>query len=213
MALVAVKIPPTWKNNLVTLRDSLEEEQGTYIVEAIAVLSTTENGQELLEQLPALAEATRANPRSTLEAIAAVAEGEMPTSSAAPEGSTALLPPITVQGRAVPYALLGMVEEILELHRHNPEAARKVLQDAIAARVEPVAKAVEGVSFKITNEYLAADTFPWDNDRSIKIPVDQTMGPWPEAQVKRLEAAIAARPKTMPGGRPTAQGATVLVRV
>jgi hypothetical protein len=70
MAMTAVKIPPTWKDDLVTLRDSLDVDQGAEVVAAIAVLAVTETGQELLAKLGLLAEVLRGNPRSTLEAIA-----------------------------------------------------------------------------------------------------------------------------------------------
>lgn len=150
MAMTAVKIPPTWKGNLVTLRDALDAKQGAEVVAAIAVLTATEAGQELLAQLGPLAEVLRGNPRSTLEAIAAVVEGEYstallpasmiqgkPAPTARPArieptapvaiGNAELPEPQTLIGRIVPYSLVGLLGRILDLAMDDPGRAREAL--------------------------------------------------------------------------------------
>lgn len=150
MAMTAVKIPPTWKDDLVTLRDSLDADQGAEVVAAIAALASTETGQELLAQLGPLAEVLKANPKCTLESIAAVVEGECSTAllpasmiqgSPAPTarpariepaapvaiGNAELPEPQTLMGRVVPYSLVGLLGRILDLAMDDPGRAREAL--------------------------------------------------------------------------------------
>lgn len=150
MAMTAVKIPPTWKADLVTLRDTLDADQGAEVIAAIAALAATENGQELLAQLGPLAEVLKGKPRSTLEAIAAVVEGECSTAllpasviqggpaptdrpariePAAPValGNAELPEPQTLLGRGVPYSLVGLLGRILDVALNDPGRAREAL--------------------------------------------------------------------------------------
>jgi hypothetical protein len=77
MAMDTVRVPPEWKQPVMMFRDAVPTpEHGQDVVEAVADLAATENWQEPLAQLGPLVEALRGNPRSTLEAISAVVEGE-----------------------------------------------------------------------------------------------------------------------------------------
>ncbi|MGB6014516.1 MAG: hypothetical protein WBG32_07280 [Nodosilinea sp.] len=59
MAMDTCRIPPEWKQPVMNFRDAVTVEQGQEVVEAIAALAATENGQELLAQLGPLAEVLR----------------------------------------------------------------------------------------------------------------------------------------------------------
>ncbi|MEA5452057.1 hypothetical protein VB780_26015 [Leptolyngbya sp. CCNP1308] len=191
MAMTPVKIPPTWKDDLVTLRDSLNEVQGGEVVATIATLAVTETGQELLSQLPPLTEALRANPRITLEAIAAVAEGEMlPTP--ANTASTAL-PAATIQGRAIPSALAGMVGEILELWDHNPGEAKRVLSEALSARVQPTVpiRPAGTVPVMLKNPMVDKESFQIRGGR-LEFPTNTEVNVLP-ADLEAIEQHLASR--------------------
>lgn len=102
----------------------------------------------------------------------------------------------TIQGRAVPSSLAPMVGELIDLHRYNPQAARGILQAAMASHVDtaptPPPELPQGhVRFALTNEYLASDIFTV-RGKVARIPVGKEMI-WPIADVEAIEAEIAGR--------------------
>lgn len=127
MAMDTCRIPPEWKQPVMNFRDAVTPEQGQEIVEAIASLANSENGLELLAQLGPLAETLTANPRSTLEAIAAVVEGKA-TESAPPLDHK---PEQSLLGRPVPSAIVGSLSRILDMAQSQPGQARELLMQAL----------------------------------------------------------------------------------
>ncbi|MGB5974941.1 MAG: hypothetical protein WBG38_16575 [Nodosilinea sp.] len=130
MAMDTCRIPPEWKQPVMNFRDAVTPEQGQEALESIADLAATENGQELLAQLGPLTEVLTANPRRTLEAIAAVIEGKA-TESAARLDHTLERPEQSLLGRPVPSAIVGSLSRILDLAQSRPGQARELLMRAL----------------------------------------------------------------------------------
>jgi hypothetical protein len=190
MAMDTVRVPPEWKQLVMSFRDAVTPQRGLEIVEAVTAMARTETGQELLAKLPLLAEALEQNPRVTLEAIAAVAEGE-PLPDAA-NTVTALLPP-TIQGRAIPSALAGMVGEILELWDHNPGEAKRVLSEALSAKVQPTTPVPPAgtVPVVLRNDVVDKESFQLRGGR-FEIPCNVEVNILP-TDLEAIEQQLASR--------------------
>lgn len=158
-----IRVPRSWKQALLTLREAIPEETGAALVGRLAAIAET-------------------NPLT----VSSLFSHDTPTAIAAP----------TIQGRAVPSSLAAMVGELVELHRYNPQAARGILQAAMASHVEnhptPPPEMPQGhVRFCLVNEYLASDIFTI-RGRPTRIPVGKELL-WPVADVEAIEGELATR--------------------
>ncbi|MGF1517918.1 MAG: hypothetical protein ACFCVB_08950 [Nodosilinea sp.] len=104
-----MRVPTTWKDSLVVLRDTQPEQQMGDILSALANLTP--------EQAATLGTLLQ-NP----DAIAAAVSGTPATS-----GNAELPQQQTVLGRAVPYGLVGLLSRILDVALEDPGRAREVL--------------------------------------------------------------------------------------
>jgi hypothetical protein len=102
MPTCTIRLPDTWKDNLVTLRDSVSEELGQQLIAALAS-RTPEQLQAMVEQLQA-----KGTPTTT-----------MPTPVATPER--------LLLNRPVPSGLVGLFARLLDRAQDDPSRVRAAL--------------------------------------------------------------------------------------
>lgn len=134
----------------------------------------------------------------------------------ADEGSALLQQLMDVPGHphgqlmAVPTELKQQFLAVIELYQEQPSLAIERME-AATAPAPPAPKADLRIWFKFENEFLAAITFPYEGSlESFKVGKPYLMLP---AEIQRFEDAIAAMPRFIPGGRPSASAATRVVRL
>jgi hypothetical protein len=99
---IAVKIPRSWRDDFLSLRDTLPEELGQQLIAALAS-RTPEQLQAMVEQLRA-----KGTPTTT-----------MPTPVATPER--------LLLNRPVPYGLVGLFARLLDAAQEDPSRVRHAL--------------------------------------------------------------------------------------
>lgn len=111
---------------------------------------------------------------------------------------------------AVPAALVGYFLRVVELYQEQPDLARQRMV-AAAAAAPPPPVADRRIWFRFENEFLGKVTFEHGGSlESFKVDKPYLMLP---SEIERFEDAIAAMPKYLPGGRPSASAATRIVRL
>jgi hypothetical protein len=113
MPTCTIRLPDTWKDNLVTLRDSLPEALGQELIATLASRTP--------EQIEAMVRAMQSGGTPTaLEATAS-------TSPTPPEASTR---PERLLNRPVPSALAGIFSRLLDKAEVDPGGVRSALIQA-----------------------------------------------------------------------------------
>ena len=117
MPTTTVRLPDTWKDNLVTLRDTLPEALGQQLIAALASRTP--------EQLQAMVEQLQAKGTPTTEgnlAAGANSNAELPQPEPAP--------PERLLNRPVPSGLVGTFTRLLDEAQADPGRVRSALIQA-----------------------------------------------------------------------------------